>query len=819
MDLMTLAAKITLDDSSYTKGIKNAESMGQQLAGKMSAMTVAVGNLAADVIRKTVSAMSGVVSGAVDSFANYQQLIGGVETLFKASADKVKKYAEQSYKATGLSANAYMETVTSFSASLLQGLGGDTEQAAEMANLAIQDMADNANKMGTDISSIQAAYQGFAKQNYTMLDNLKLGYGGTASEMVRLINDSGILEDEIKDLDGITFDQLVQAIHVVQTEIGITGTTAEEAASTLEGSKNAMKAAWEDLLTAIASPKEKDHLDGINDPMSDALEKWKESFAQYAENLVPTLIETIKNSGDLAQAVGEVIGDLPSDLLPTFVDAGLEAAAEAISGLDEIVGVIIDGIVNTFRELSADPSKVWDLGNEIGIFIGNAIGDLLANMDTILGGIITIGVSLAGGLIQGLKNGLFGEGNEVDKITDQLQEDLTDIEVDSTKAQGILKYMQDLNKEYGEGATKTAEWKAAQEELEKYLPGAGKVFEDYGNNVQGAINRLETLNEAMRRQSIVSGLESAMSEMETLYGEQLGRQTIAETSARIGESQKSVAQDKLNQTALAYADAIMKIYDDRKADQLLMGERTGQVISNARHTLNTGESDKIDELIEALENYYEKNDIEDRGTIWGKDSEDEILSPEQIKEYDELMSQLDVEIKQATEEAAAAQEEAEATWDKIQITQLALDDALKHQFDAYDSASNDVTEGGSQVEDALSGVALKIAAIKIPTHIATVGYDYMPEDTGIDYVPYSGFRASLHRGEAILTASENAQRRSGGGSAEVVDAIQGLRNDIQNIKLVVGQKAFGSAVVDYGGNGMRNYIGNSESSLDAGYGT
>ena len=162
MDLMTLAAKITLDDSSYTKGIKNAENMGQQLAGKMSAMTVAVGNLAADVIKKSVQAIGSVVSGAIDGYANYQQLIGGVETLFKSSAGKVANYAKQSYKTTGLSANQYMETVTSFSASLLQGLKGDTEAAADLANVAIIDMADNANKMGTDISSIQNAYMGFA---------------------------------------------------------------------------------------------------------------------------------------------------------------------------------------------------------------------------------------------------------------------------------------------------------------------------------------------------------------------------------------------------------------------------------------------------------------------------------------------------------------------------------------------------------------------------------------------------------------------------------------------------------------------------------
>ena len=260
MDLLKLAAKIELDDSSYNKGISNAEKAAKSLQGKMSAMTVAAGNIAADLIRKGVSAVQSIVGGAVDAYADYEQLVGGVETLFKSSAGKVQEYAKESYKTTGLSANQYMETVTSFSASLLQGLGGNTEMAADLANMAITDMADNANKMGTDISSIQNAYQGFAKQNYTMLDNLKLGYGGTKEEMIRLINDSGILEDQIESLDGITFDQLVQAIHKIQEQMGITGTTAKEAADTISGSKASLAAAWEDMLSAVGGDGDQQHL-------------------------------------------------------------------------------------------------------------------------------------------------------------------------------------------------------------------------------------------------------------------------------------------------------------------------------------------------------------------------------------------------------------------------------------------------------------------------------------------------------------------------------------------------------------------------------
>lgn len=170
--------------------------------------------------------MADVTKSAVGHYVEYEQLVGGVETLFKDSSGKLIDYAEKAYKTAGMSSNQYMNTATSFAASLIQGLGGDTAKAVELTNLAITDMSDNANKMGTDIGSIQDAYQGFAKQNYTMLDNLKLGYGGTQSEMIRLINDSGVLGEKIESLDNVTFDQMIEAIHKIQDNLGITGTTA-----------------------------------------------------------------------------------------------------------------------------------------------------------------------------------------------------------------------------------------------------------------------------------------------------------------------------------------------------------------------------------------------------------------------------------------------------------------------------------------------------------------------------------------------------------------------------------------------------------------
>ena len=239
---------ITGDNSGFKQSVNDTEGIAQEGAGKIAGIA---GNAAKMF---TALATAAVVKGLVDlgkasveAYAEYEQLVGGVETLFGKSADTVKQYAQDAYMTAGLSANEYMEQVTSFSASLLQSLGGNTAAAADYGNQAVIDMADNANKMGTAIESIQNAYQGFAKGNFTMLDNLKLGYGGTREEMQRLLEDAEKISGIHYDIS--SFADITQAIHTIQEEMGIAGTTAEEAGSTIQGSIGMVKAAWENLLT------------------------------------------------------------------------------------------------------------------------------------------------------------------------------------------------------------------------------------------------------------------------------------------------------------------------------------------------------------------------------------------------------------------------------------------------------------------------------------------------------------------------------------------------------------------------------------------
>lgn len=370
----------------------SVEDAGQAAKNADSGFTTwkaTLANLASTAITKVISGctrlaakIADVTKSAVGHYAEYEQLVGGVETLFKDSSGKLIDYAKKAYKTAGMSSNKYMDTATSFAASLIQGLGGDTAKAVELTNLAITDMSDNANKMGTDIGSIQDAYQGFAKQNYTMLDNLKLGYGGTQSEMIRLINDSGVLGEKIESLDNVTFDQMIEAIHKIQDNLGITGTTALEAGTTISGSWSSVQALFENILTKVGSklaPTVMGFLQQLSDWMEtvdwdafatsvgDALQRvfdWiqKIDFTTFFEKGMDGVTEFIEGLGDFATKVIEVIGNIQSfiDILITLspiilgVVTTLGSLAVAFK-IGEIIDSVKTAMTGLFAAMSANP--------------------------------------------------------------------------------------------------------------------------------------------------------------------------------------------------------------------------------------------------------------------------------------------------------------------------------------------------------------------------------------------------------------------------------------------------------------------------------
>ncbi len=408
VNVFELFAKIGLDTKEYEENLGKSESkfksfgkaLGNGLKTAAKVGTAAIGTASAGIVALTKQ--------AVESYAEYEQLVGGVETLFRGTQKsyaelssemsaqgktldeinaKWKEYnegvytvtqnAENAYKTAGMSANEYMETVTSFSASLIQSLGGDTAKAAEYANTAITDMSDNANKMGTDISMIQNAYQGFAKQNYTMLDNLKLGYGGTKEEMARLIEDAAKLKGLVgadaalyanKGVNG-DLSIIIDSIHTVQTELGITGTTAREASETIAGSTAMMKASWQNLLTGIADeeadfetlisnfvgsvgtvaenilPRVEVALGGVGDLIANLLPIAVEGIGNMLETVVPSLIET----------AGEVINVLAvafSDNAPYLIQSALDLLLVLGEGLLQNAPLLVDTVLSMIAELA-----------------------------------------------------------------------------------------------------------------------------------------------------------------------------------------------------------------------------------------------------------------------------------------------------------------------------------------------------------------------------------------------------------------------------------------------------------------------------------
>lgn len=333
--------KLKASQANVEKEAEKSVSKVEKIAGKVG---TAVGVGVAAAVTTSAAAVVKITKDAFEAYGAYEQLAGGVETLFKDASDQVIANANNAFKTAQMSANEYMNTVTSFSASLLQSLGGDTQKAAKYADQAVIDMADNANKMGTSMDAIQNAYQGFAKQNYTMLDNLKLGYGGTKTEMERLLKDAEKISGVKYDIS--SFADITQAIHVVQKEMGIMGTSAKEGSKTVQGSIATMKGAWGNFLTALGDPN-----GNIDQAMDDLLN----SFNAVIDNVVPLLgrilnkiVEALPN---VVTAITQKLPELIRMLVPVLITAAVQIAFELIRNLPAIVMAIIEGLVQAFSDL------------------------------------------------------------------------------------------------------------------------------------------------------------------------------------------------------------------------------------------------------------------------------------------------------------------------------------------------------------------------------------------------------------------------------------------------------------------------------------
>ena len=408
MNLFELCVKIGADVTDVNKGIDETGKKTSDLGEKIKSGLATVGKAAVVGVTAAATAIGTIGTKAIQAYADYEQLVGGVETLFGTSAGSAEEYAAQTgeavddvrmkwaslsraqniimyraqnaFKTAGLSANEYMETVTSFAAALVSSMGGDTEAAAQRADLAITDMADNANKMGSSMESIQNAYQGFAKQNYSMLDNLKLGYGGTAKEMYRLLSDAKEIDetfDAVFSLDEkghleANYSDIVQAIHIVQTEMGITGTTAKEAASTIQGSFGMVKAAWQNLVTGLADPDQN---------LGTLVGNFTDSIVVAGNNLIPRIQELLPR---IVEAISALMGTV-STQLPAILGSTLPSLIEGASNL-------VTGLMSALPEILT----------VLGDIAPTAIGVLVPAIVELLPEIIQTGIDVIISLVQGI---------------------------------------------------------------------------------------------------------------------------------------------------------------------------------------------------------------------------------------------------------------------------------------------------------------------------------------------------------------------------------------------------------------------------------
>lgn len=431
MELFKAFATLVLDTSQFEDKIKGASGTFKSLG---NTITSGVGNIAKVMSTGLVAgatagatAIGAITKSAAENFAEYEQLVGGVETLFKDSANIIQGYAAQAYKTAGLSANEYMETVTSFSASLLQSLGGDTAKASEYANRAIIDMSDNANKMGTSMEMIQNAYQGFAKQNYTMLDNLKLGYGGTQTEMQRLIADAAAMTDIQKELgvtvdaSSMSFGNIVNAISVMQSSMGIAGTTSAEASQTISGSIAAMQSAWSNLVTGMADE---------NADFETLVGNFVDSVATVGDNLLPTIDTALSGVADLIDqafpAIMERVPVIISDFLPRVAESAVNIVKTLISGISDnqnsifdtaidVMNTLIDGFIELLPEIIVTGSMLLA---RLALGLIEAIPDLVRRIPEIVGAIVNgfsaqskDFVEIGRNIVQGLWNGIKSLGS------------------------------------------------------------------------------------------------------------------------------------------------------------------------------------------------------------------------------------------------------------------------------------------------------------------------------------------------------------------------------------------------------------------------
>lgn len=756
MDVFNLYAKLSLNTNEYEKGVEKAKGGASSLMDVFSGTVL--GNVVTDGLRNiangfvTIGKMAtgaaiSIGKASLDSYGEYEQLVGGVETLYKDGAKVVEQYAKRAFENVGMSANDYMETSTSFAASLVSSLAGDTDAAAEMSNMAISDMADNWNKMGSSVQSVQDAYRGFSKQNYTMLDNLKIGYGGTKTEMQRLLADA----DALNAKQGIytkysidSFSDIVQAIHVVQTEMGITGTTADEAASTIQGSTASMKSAWENLLTGIADPEQ--NFQGLMDDFVNSFIGAGKNIIPRIKQIVPTLIDGLS---EIVTQLAPYVSSVIMELEPT-VEEGLQALFGGLSSVASELQPIVSDVFSFLGDAIVSGLTTAVENSDFSFLL-----DIFENVKTAVEGVVPLIEKIAPALVT---VGAAAKGWEIGK---KLQSIVTGF--DEAKVAVSLFSMGLSDAEIAQGALNGT--LKASEVLAGLLTGKISLMtlaQTAAAKAQAAFNAVLAANPIAL---VVVAIGALVGILAVLYAKNEDfRSKVNAAWESVSEKVQGVVDFLMPYIASAM-DSIKNVVEKVVESLVPVAESVGQAFSAAwdlAKTVWSWASAFFSAIVQAIITVFSPFAPLISGifgaafaavkTVWGV-----------ATSFFQMIFNVITGIFAVIDGVLSG--DFQSAWESIQ-------GIFEGVFDFFSTVGQNVVEGikggiaavwgglVSFVQGLWDGIKsiFVIDASDVKNNTGSNSH----RAGGLDYVPYNGYAADLHRGEMVLTAREAENYRNGG---------------------------------------------------------
>ena len=849
LDGGTIRVGITVDDGQAQLSLKNLKDSVKDTStsiDKYSAGIEKIGKVAGRIGLASVGAITKISKSALDAYANYEQLVGGVDKLFGKSSSTIIKNANKAYRTAGVSANKYMEQATSFSASLISSLNGDTQKAAKITDMAIRDMSDNVNVFGSNMEDIQRAYQGFAKQNYTMLDNLKLGYGGTKTEMERLLKDAEKISGVKYDISNLS--DVYEAIHVIQKEMNITGTTAKEAADTIEGSVNTMKSAWENWLTAIGSGSEKD--------IQKTTKALTKSISNVGKNALPVIKNVLKSMKGLVAFASTAFGvKLVSKII--LATNNLKKFKAATDGASAMSGVFSGKLKASDAILGSTGNKVGKLASNFK-FLGVQGAAAAGVLGTLVGALALTAYGISEAYKSTHKHRLETEEmiksnqrsidnvaavareaeNYADKLTalnDKQDKTKQDIDLMAEYVKKLNELYPDLNLKIDKHTGKiTADGKEIND-LNKYLERNIELLKQQAEADVYKKNYKKAIEKKVEDESKMPDVKQNYEEAKDAYSQakksgyvspqvsqelQRAKAEYHDLARAIIEDTKEVNKQEIN------IKGWKNITKEAKEAGIKMSDTLKESIKSGQMKLPTKPSDWKKAL--------QLQSMVDEAKRSGKKIPESVSKAMADGNYDKGINKMKKVVKKATKES---QKEADKNPTKFKGDTKDVDKKVKSANskklkdktsklkgelkDVVQKISNvnktklkdktsklNAKDKASSVISSINGKKLKDKTLNIKgilTGISAKAKKALGLRRGTREIPYDGYQAELHKGERVLTANENNQYEKmmsgfssiGTNDQQIVELINALKNNSITVITQVDGKTLAKTTAPY----------------------